>query len=214
MEHPKVAPVNDPTHPDFKYVSKSEVTAVQKKTCKYDEYLRYSKDDPLLTSWYRYFAYVNDFGEAFKQYLFKPIYYGSYAVTGIYAISSVWNTRRRMQDTVLQNDYSLNLQKEKIDRATIDSSIFHLFATFAVTPLMVHYTKKITMKGLSKTNLNCNLKTKILPAFVGLSIIPFVVPPVDNFFNFALNEIYRNKDEKQEIHWRHGIYGFINKKSD
>ena len=162
----------------------------------FSEYLlRPEGGDPLLETNLRYLGFVNDLGEAGKAFLPRPLYIGTYLVTGSYAVGAVLNARRRQLKVDPASD---------LTRLTVDQSIFHLLATFAVTPVLVHYTKHTAEAVLAKTAL----KGPVVPALIGLASIPFLVPPIDNATHYLLNKNYRTPQEQQPYVW-HGIYSVI-----
>ncbi len=179
-----------------------------------DEYLR-SDEQPLISGNYRFFGFINDVGEALHSFLPKSLYVGSYAITGIYALSAVYYDRQKMSDRLNngENVNTLAIQSDKIvytddekksilQRRTINNSIWHLLATVAITPLLVIPAVKIGTKRalLKQTCLSQQMREKVLPAAVGIISIPAVVSPVDNAVTFCMNQI--NKDLPAEpYHW-------------
>jgi hypothetical protein len=163
----------------------------------FNEHLLRPEGDPLLDTSLRYLGFINDVGEAGKAFLPRPLNNATYVATGSYAVGAVWNARRRQTKA----DPTVDLQ-----RLTVDQSIFHLLATFAVTPICVHYTKHAAESALLKTAL----KGPILPAIIGLASIPVLVPPIDNATHLLLNKAYRTQEEQQPYVW-HGMYGFLEK---
>jgi len=159
------------------------------------DYLMQPNCDPLVDRWPRYFGFVNDVGEATKSFLPRWAYIGSYVITGAYGIASVENIRERTK----------LYQPEKVKRKTIDASMWHLFATFLLTPCLIHYSKAATARVIANTSLSSSMKTRTIPAAVGLCLIPLLVPPVDNTMHFVLNKTYRLPDEQVPYEW-HGIY--------
>lgn len=174
---------------------------------KVDSYLR-NENNPLEKSNLRYMGFLNDFGEALKSFLPKPIYYGSYILTGLYAVSAVYYTNRREYDKM--NNENLLSQDEinkKLKTMTINSSIWHMLATVSITPLIIITTKKITGKLLTNFRAS-NFTKKMVPSTVGLIAIPIVVPPVDNGVTCGMNYF---TNDKKPYHWS-GLYNFMNNK--
>ena len=173
----------------------------------------------LTESGLRYLGFVNDVGEACKSLIPKPMYYGSYLVTGLYCMSDILLSPSRLlhqlktkedvfnPEWIFCNPGSMSLTNRKM----LDTSIWHLFATISVTPFIIHKSKTVSKYMLNKTNLPINIKTTFGPALIGLCLIPIIVPPIDNLFHVILNSSLRHEKEKQPIQW-HGIYSFLNDK--
>lgn len=176
----------------------------------FHDYLLNNPSDPLTSSGLRYLGFVNDVGEACKAFLPKPLYYGSYAITGGYGLTAVLYSRARFQQQLIKDNVAPEKHASLLMRETIDTSLWHLFATFMVTPYLIHQSKKVSIAALAKTSMSQAMKTKILPSAIGLGLIPVLVPPIDNFFHWTLNNLYREAHEQRGYSW-HGIYSSMNK---
>lgn len=163
----------------------------------------------------RYLGFVNDVGEACKSLVPKPIYYGTYLVTGLYCMSDILLSPHRIQHK-LTTSQDLNTeswlfynQHQIRSRKLFDTSIWHFFATLSVTPFIIHKSKPVSKYFFSKTSLPPRFQTTFGPAIVGLCLIPIIVPPIDNLFHLILNSTWRKPNEKQPLEW-HGLYSFLN----
>lgn len=167
------------------------------------------RPDNLLThSVLRYLGFVNDAGEACKSLLPKPLYYGTYLITGGYCVTDIILSKFRLEHKLGASGVSQQAQKELTTKKMIDTGIWHFFATLAVTPYLIHKSKTVSKRVLSRTSFSPNFKQTTGPAMIGLCLIPILVPPVDNLFHWVLNSTIR--DHKHPYEW-HGIYSFVGK---
>ncbi|VBB17959.1 mitochondrial fission process protein 1-like [Yasminevirus sp. GU-2018] len=163
----------------------------------HDSYLR-GPNQPLISTNLRYFGFVNDVGEALKSFIPKPIYYGTYGITGVYAAGAVYYHNRLLTDR----------DDPRTTAKTVDNAVWHTLATVTLTPLVaIPMIKKATKKVLSPTNMSVALKTKSIPAAISILAIPAVVSPVDNGVTWVMNQF---REQPESYHWS-GYWSFMNK---
>lgn len=180
---------------------------------KYNDYFSSSKQ-PLVTENWRFFGFVNDVGEALHSFLPKSLYFGSYVITGVYAIGAVYYDRENTKNTLALTDKTEDEKKSILNKRVVNISLWHLLATVAITPLLVIPAVKAGTKRLiiNRTFMTQHAREKVIPATVGILSIPAVVSPVDNLVTFGMNEINKNDEDIQpeKYHWS-GYYSFMNK---
>jgi hypothetical protein len=147
----------------------------------------------------RYHGFWNDLGEAGKAFLPKWLYVGTYVATGTYVALDTYYTRAKSLDAD-EHAIVANLK-------ALDTAIWHSGATLITTPVIVNYTKKGVTHLLKDTLMSSTAKTKVIPACVGIAIIPLIVPVVDHAFHELMNASGLRPAKVDDRHW--GIYEYF-----
>lgn len=145
----------------------------------------------------RWLAYVSEVGESLRPIIPRAAVNTGYAISGAYVLA----------ETAL---YGKRLYAEKdalMKTKTIDRGIWHTFASMAFPALAVNrtvHTSKWVFKGmighldkkesgLWKTNLY-HLRRPIIrfgPTLVAMSIIPFIIHPIDDAVDYCMDKSIR-----------------------
>lgn len=164
-----------------------------------DKELR-SPAQPLVTQNYRFLGFINDVGEALHSFLPKPIYVGTYVVTGAYALAAVYYDNRALADRLDAEGASADARSKALTARTLDNSLWHFLATVTITPLVVIPAVKVGAKRLF-ARLGAGsaaMREKVLPATVAILAIPAVVSPIDNAVTLAFNAA---REKPEPYHW-------------
>lgn len=173
-----------------------------------DKQLR-APDQPLVTQNYRFLGFINDVGEALHSFLPKPVYVGTYVITGVYALAAVYYDNRLLADQLdAAGVKDAAERRARLQSRTMDNAAWHLLATVAITPLVVIPAVKVGAKRLlaSRTSLSAPMREKVLPAAVAIAAIPAVVSPVDNAVTWAFNQV---RAKPEPYHWA-GYWSSLN----
>jgi len=126
-------------------------------------------------------AYMNEIGEAFR-----PIV-SVYFVRFLYGIS--WGYI--FTDTAMKVN---NVKKESntiIKFTFFDTLTWHLFASMLIPSLTIHSLVKYTKKIFTKANFRNKNFIKFGPTILGLSSIPFIIKPIDDFTDKLMDYTFR-----------------------
>lgn len=125
----------------------------------------------------RYIGYANEIGEAFKSFLPKIGYYGTYGI----AISYV------LADTA---DKSKNFTKPWL---AADVLIWQMLASVMIPGLAInrtcHFSRKLLMQNSQKFK-NFQHREYVISG-IGLAAIPLIIKPIDQSVDFLMDKTYR-----------------------
>ena len=113
-----------------------------------DKQLR-APEQPLVTQNYRFLGFINDVGEAMHSFLPKPVYLGTYVITGAYAIAAVYYDNRLLADKLDADGMKdAEERRSRLTSRTLDNAAWHLLATVAITPLVVMAAIPFSLIGI------------------------------------------------------------------
>jgi fission process protein 1 len=164
-------------------------------------------------TWLRYAGYANEVGEACRGVLPLSLVHGSYGLVGLYVLADAIHKGRRASQVCALNcneeiQLYLTLPRQSehgsvaerrfdiVDRVA-DTLLWQTLASLLVPPLIINRTCKLTAFALGKyfhptayPSLTPRRRALVQTA-VGLSIIPFIVHPIDHGVHFVLDHSSR-----------------------
>jgi mitochondrial fission process protein 1 len=140
------------------------------------------RDTPL-----RLLGYANETGESFR-YIFpkmvRPSYAVSYAYTFADCIDKGYKTYKK--DGRVSNQCAIN---------TFDALTWQILASVAIPGYLINKTVAFATFVLGKRFPSHThfgpVPVRFVPVIVGLSTIPFIVSPIDNFTTYLMNMTMR-----------------------
>jgi len=141
-------------------------------------------------TWIRFFGYTNEVGEALRPVIPAAVVWSTYGAAALYVLL----------DTVDKGRKALKLpaKTEKERRFNTvshvaDTLVWQTLASLLVPPLIINRTCKITAFLLNRTFPPMSYPSfsakgrGLLTSFVGLSIIPLIVHPIDHAVHVSMN---------------------------
>ncbi|XP_043253512.1 mitochondrial fission process protein 1 [Colletes gigas] len=133
----------------------------------------------------RYLGYANEVGEAFRPIVPKSVVWLSYIVSSGYVVA----------DTIHKgfNEYNKDATPSGTKNALFTMSDTLLWQSFASVILPGFTINRIcaAVQYLQHKSNNVALKNRWISTIVGLTSIPFIIHPIDNMVEEAMNVTYR-----------------------
>ena len=125
----------------------------------------------------RYFGYANEMGESLK-FVFPTALGPSYNVAISYVLGdAIWTFK--------------NSLKDKPYLTMTDELIWQIFASVIIPGITIHYIIKFFHHFLLKINRHSDFFHNWVPVVIGLSVIPFIIEPIDDLVTFTMNHTFR-----------------------
>lgn len=131
----------------------------------------------------RYLGYANEVGEAFRSIIPKSVVWSSYIVASGYVLA---DTIDKGLKTYHDNN-SPNATKNVLISMT-DTLLWQSFASVIIPGFTIN---RICSAVQFVQKRNVALKSRWIPTIVGLISIPFIIRPIDNAVEEAMNMTYR-----------------------
>jgi hypothetical protein len=165
---------------------------------KIDEEIRpmaYLRNAGNIMKYMRPLAYASEVGESFRRVTSPAFVYSTYGLSFAYVIG----------DTVLKTYAVKHHGQEKMWIKCLDTAVWHFSASIALSGLTVHSIVKYSDKFVKKMygDVVKTSKVRFVPVMLGLSSIPFIIHPIDNFTDWWMdNSIRKLYDDKliRDIH--------------
>lgn len=151
-------------------------TMVEEKKNEVDVY----RDTPV-----RYLGYANEVGEAFKSIVPKSFVWASYGIAVTYVLADTGDKAIKVYhaDTTPQRG-------KNVTTSMLDTFTWQMFASVIIPGFTIN--RICFGVGLFQKKLPSPLlRNKWLPTIVGLSCIPLIIHPIDNFVELAMNTTFR-----------------------
>lgn len=145
----------------------------------------------------RYLGYVNEFGEAFKpillgylgQSLGQKTVLASHGIAMLYALAdTVHKTMKGYHNHPKQSEQQ---RRKEAFLSGLGAFLFQLIASVVVPAQLVKGATKLAQNMISAGSLNKFIRNPrlkaLLPTAVGLSIIPFIIKPIDHTTVFLID---------------------------
>lgn len=137
------------------------------------------RDSPL-----RYSGYANEVGEAFRP-LYPKFVRPSYAVASVYVLGDTADKFYRSR----KNDDDLNKSLVKAG----DALLWQTMASVIIPGQVIHIvtsgaTKLFALNACSSLPSTIRLYS---PTLIGLTAIPFIIHPIDDFVTYAMDNTVR-----------------------
>ncbi len=156
------------------------------------------KPDFFRDTLFRYVAYANELGEVFKSFITKKGYYGSYAVSTLYALADGVTKAKESYDNCKadHDDHKHPLASAAV--TAVDVSLFHFFASVYLPGKIVAGIREFAKSNVPKHLVNTT-RGKAIPIVVALGAIPIIVRPLDHAVNAALDLFRKVVDRPTEV---------------
>ncbi|ETW01512.1 hypothetical protein H310_06176 [Aphanomyces invadans] len=147
------------------------------------------RDSPL-----RYLGYANELGESFRP-LFPRAIAPSYVVAIGYVIGDTIDKGMGAlnEDPSTQPSSALGRgdNKTRAVKAALDTLIWQGFASVAIPGVVINRVVAASAYAISKQAKATPAMLKWGPTCIGLGVIPFIIHPIDNFVDFAMDRTTR-----------------------
>eukprot|EP00038_Savillea_parva_P010655 m.191782 g.191782 ORF g.191782 m.191782 type:complete len:243 (+) comp18455_c0_seq1:237-965(+) len=136
----------------------------------------------------RYFGYANELGEAFKAFVSRRLYLGSYAVACAYVTADA-GTRGL-------TDHRAGCSAVETLDTTMEALTWQGFASVAIPGLIINRvvagaTTVATRAAPHLPRLSARLPPPMQATLVGLACIPLIISPIDRGVDLAMEWAYR-----------------------
>ena len=139
------------------------------------------KNLPTIMAGSRPLAYASEVGESFRTVSHPTFVRFMYGLSWSYVIL----------DTAIKTYGMKKHGREAMTYCCLDTSIFHTFASMALPAFTIHSIVKYSAKLLKKSLGQDSKFSKLLPVFLGLSSIPFIIHPLDHFTEYVMDKTIR-----------------------
>ncbi|CAG9460140.1 unnamed protein product [Pedinophyceae sp. YPF-701] len=142
------------------------------------------EQDPFRMTPLRFAGYTNEVGEAFKRFLPRSMYLGTYALASAYVAG----------DAVYQGSKAVEAGPSSPGPglAVTDALIWQGLASVAIPGLAINRAVKLAQWMVERSQLGPRTK-RFLPTVFGLSLVPLIVGPIDEgverFMNYAVRPL-------------------------
>lgn len=155
---------------------KNENSAATNKSEEVDLY----RDTPV-----RYLGYANEVGEAFRSIVPKSVVWFSYFVSSGYVLADTLDKGLKTYngDTTAERTKNVVL-------STSDTLLWQSFASVIVPGFTINRICAIVQYAQKKST-NSALRNRWITTMAGLISIPFIIHPIDNAIEEAMNLTYR-----------------------
>jgi len=138
----------------------------------------------------RYVGYANEIGESFR-YQFPrfviPSYVMAFGYCGLDALSTGHREWTRIEKSAGENTKSREFNAA---RATLDTLLWQTFASVLIPGGTINIIVRSVRFAMARTAFPSTIRTW-LPTAAGITSIPFIIHPIDDFVDFAMDNTSR-----------------------
>ncbi|CAH1115272.1 unnamed protein product [Psylliodes chrysocephalus] len=135
----------------------------------------------------RYLGYANEVGEAFRSIIGRKWVNFTYGVATLYVLTDTSDKSIKTYKTKLNEENHL----KKVIYTTTDTLIWQLLASVAIPGFTINRVCALTNYLLKKSEKLPTNNRKWIVTGIGLFTIPFIIKPIDNFVDLAMDETLR-----------------------
>ena len=129
----------------------------------------------------RYLGYANELGEAFRPILPKFLV-PSYVVSFGYVFADTFDKAQKARN--------LGESGGKITKAAVDTLLWQSFASVIIPGFVIHKVVDAVKWSGKKAKFPPAMR-RWAPTAIGISAIPFIIHPIDNFVDYAMDNTLR-----------------------
>ncbi|XP_077352623.1 mitochondrial fission process protein 1 [Festucalex cinctus] len=150
-------------------------------------------------TWVRFLGYANEVGEAFRPLVPVSLVWSSYAVSTAYVTADAVDKGKKA--AAAHRDEPGMGQTTRVAVAVADTFVWQALASIVVPGFTINRVCAATLHVLGRTTKLPLPVRKWTTTAVGLSIVPFIMTPIDRSVDYlldsSLRKLYRH-GEKQE----------------
>lgn len=141
----------------------------------------------------RLLAYVSEVGESLRPVIPRHLVNTGYVISGLYVAAETAMYRKRLYEerNIPCNFSSMTrLMDRYVDTCTLDRGIWHTFASMGFPAFAVNRTVHLSRHVISKMTTSA-LPKRYFPTLIAMSIIPFIVHPIDDAVDYCMDKSIR-----------------------